>query len=523
MKLHLNRRDSKYIDTIKKALSIDEMIKNSIPIESKKRFKKADYDKVIRIDFLGIAASTFFDLGEMLHNHVLSNELKCLLEKAQFLNEQGIFIKMRILFEYPYSIAAYSRIQAESLTKRASINEPKYKRHLNIINNLSEKDYEKSFYLRIQESALKNIQELLDDLQLIEGWNENDNVNSITLRFTPVNVGICSLFINNKVFYDPYLNSKENRRSDRFVYYSPVVELDSQINKDKKAFLSLEDHFRYLWDMDITLDCKDATNFIESKPDSLADIRKPQEVTFNNKSDRIKLNKKNLTKKQINDFLFHCRNKIIKFSPDLTPTPAFENAFITCSWEKKKDKSSSPNHHAEFLEAFLRQDFSDNENPILNVTILNAAGNEFLARQLYKNLDNTTVGMILMTKDIESADGKFYSKPNVYHELGYLMRLLGKERIIIILEEGVQKPSNIQDIIHIQFPTERLSLSYCDILMRLADMINLDRQIHTNSLVNHLRRLSKYLEDSAISQAEFSGAKERIHQRIKLINSKNEK
>ena len=77
--------------------------------------------------------STLLDGSQALNSENLFEEFKFLLESFEKLHEQGIFLKVRFLFEYPYSVSSLTRIQAEASTYRASINEPAYSRDFELI------------------------------------------------------------------------------------------------------------------------------------------------------------------------------------------------------------------------------------------------------------------------------------------------------------------------------------------------------------------------------------------------------
>jgi predicted nucleotide-binding protein len=71
--------------------------------------------------------------------------------------------------------------------------------------------------------------------------------------------------------------------------------------------------------------------------------------------------------------------------------------------------------------------------------------------KIYSNLQDSTLGIVILTKDVEGKNDKFYAKPNIYHELGFLMGALHhlntKElsKVLILKEEGVEVPSNVPD------------------------------------------------------------------------------
>ena len=211
-------------------------------------------------------------------------------------------------------------------------------------------------------------------------------------------------------------------------------------------------------------------------------------------------------------------NQLHKNCTDLLPTNANETVFITCSWSKGDDGVSAPNQYARLLATFLQEDFVQNPSPSLSVKIMEATPSEFLSNQLYTTLDSCTFGVMIMTKDIETKNGEFVCKPNVYHELGYLMKQLGKKRVLIVSEKGIIMPSNVQDIIRFDFDNDRISFRYLDVVQHLNKMLSIPKIVIINSMSNHLNRLNKFLKEGAITSPEFKTIETKINQYVSQIN-----
>lgn len=515
MKVYKSRKSQDYIDNLKSLFDYNNIRQNSLTLRNPKNLKGIIYDKFIRIDFIGIAASTLLDGSNFLDSTNVYKEFKNILFKSEELHSQGVFIKVRFLLEYEFSVSSYSRIQAESSYLRASMTEPSYSREFELIEELDQEGFNSSFSVNLQKSNLRNLQNIERELYKNYNWNSKDNPSSITLKFTPVNPTLCGLFINNKLFYDPYLFAKQHREDNKLSLMAPVVEIDATDPEDADTFEAFEDHFRYFWELDVTLDCEDATFYQRDKLNTLAILRTPQSVDFEKKAQRICAIKgvcdddKAITswKKQVN-------NKFNKFCSDLSPTIANETIFITCSWSRDEDGISSPNEYAQLLNKYLIEDFSGSHPPIFSVHIMQATPSEFLSNQLYQSLDNTTVGIILMTKDIESSNGSNYCRPNVYHELGYLMKQLGKRRLLILKEEGVVSPSNIQDIIRFDFEVKKMTFRYHELISQLNNISNIPKSTLINALENHIARLNGFLKEGEIVFREFKALETKINQQI---------
>jgi hypothetical protein len=514
MKTFHSRKSEDYLARLRDLLSYDTLIENAITLNNPKNIRGKSYDKFVKIDYVGVSASTLLDGSNILGDANVYNEFKDLLLRSDKLHSKNIFVKVRFLFDYQYSVATYSRIQAETSFLRASMSEPIYSRDFELSEQLDEYVFNGSFSVTTQQANLRHLQNIERELHFTHGWNSKDNPSSITLRFTPISSGFCGLFINNTLFCDAYLLAKARREDNKLFFNTPLIEIDKNNESDKEAFEAFEDHFRYLWELDVTLDCEDATFYQRDAISSLGKLRSPQNVDFENKAERICLirgicdDDKAITgwKKQIS-------KKFNQYCADLSPAIPNETVFITCSWKKEGDGIGSPNSYAQLLHKYLTEDFVQTPTPIFSVKIMEATPSEFLSNQLYESLDSTTVGIILMTRDIES-EGKYYCKPNVYHELGYLMKQLGKKRMIILKESQVVPPSNIQDIIRFDFEVDKMTFRYHEVIAQLHAVSNIPKIILLRALENHLDRLNQLLKDGNIEAREFKVLETKINQLI---------
>ncbi len=74
--------------------------------------------------------------------------------------------------------------------------------------------------------------------------------------------------------------------------------------------------------------------------------------------------------------------------------------------------------------------------------------------------------LILLTGDDETASGGLRARQNVVHELGYFHGVLGRKRVLLLKEAGVEIFSNISGLIYKEFPTGSIESVFEDI--RLA-------------------------------------------------------
>ncbi|MBB5408589.1 putative nucleotide-binding protein [Paraburkholderia sp. HC6.4b] len=60
--------------------------------------------------------------------------------------------------------------------------------------------------------------------------------------------------------------------------------------------------------------------------------------------------------------------------------------------------------------------------------------------------------VIVMTGDDKDESGQLRARENVMHEIGYFQGKYGLARVVVLHEEGVNIPSNIQGLVYIPFP-----------------------------------------------------------------------
>ena len=192
--------------------------------------------------------------------------------------------------------------------------------------------------------------------------------------------------------------------------------------------------------------------------------------------------------------------------------------FIACSWNAGEDGKSTPNHYARELAGWLEEDFGQKRDvPLLSVHVLEAATGESLARQVYARLREATLGITILTGDIIVNEVK-YTKPNVYHELGYLMRHLDWQQILILREGGVYYPSNVGDIVYIDIPPKKLALCYREIVLWLHKQCSFVRdEVAKKALTQHEKRLRDLIVSASLAQPEGDEAIRRIGEDRKQI------
>jgi len=515
VKVFEHRRDQNYLGVLYRRLDIkgeDGLVVRAVPIRTPFSEEGRTYDKCCRIDFAGIAPDILFDYGANTTDGHVASLVKDVFRNANMMNERGIFIKMRLLLVYPYSAYALAHIQAEMTSNRSSIEEPVYPRNLDIVESVDEQMFMQSPFVISQIQALKQIQDWVDQVQ----W-DNTTVNRVMVRFVPASPDFCLLIINDTAFIDPYLLAKKRRAQRGCVQLAPLVQIDQSESPD--TFAAIDDHFRYLWDLDLTMYCRDATYYVPGQQHSLARFRPPTKISFDSKAAKTKEKKPDLTEEAITKWKSRSRRVINRFCIVPAPTPSSDSLFITCSW-RTEDGQSFPHRYARQVSDYLETDFGRRRRePLLSVFIMEAVAGEFFTQQLYARMDESTLALILMTADVEARDGSKHARPNVYHEMGYLMKHLGGSRVAIVCEQGVAVPTNIHDVIRIDFQTDKLILVYAKIAGWVIRSAELGPNVASEITRNIKTRLDQALQEGQITSRECRIAKDSIGNFLKIDES----
>lgn len=490
MQVYEDRRSRRYLDAASRALDVERLLRDARPFDKKgypnesqdTRNARAKYKARCDISFVGFAAANLFDQsGEYVRSNAdpgvgtrtLAPEMERIFASHRQFEDANIWLRIRLLFLYPYSTHAMSVVNAATTTRRTAMDgdrvHPSEQQHLQV----SADKFHGSTLYRSQQYSLAAIQRWIDK----HNW---DSVvgNSVEVRFTPISTNLCALIANDVAFCDSYLLAKEQRVSQQLAF-SPITELSPA----DTGFARLEDHFRYLWQMNITLHCSDATKYPGPKSrrvsgarhrvpeDALAQVHQPAEITFLNKADHLCQTRK-LTEDQKSDWRFRTERQFARYVTVPFAESPYEHVFVACAWEKSGTNRSGPSRLAELTIEWLERDVTSSVRSF-RAEYMEGRPGESIRDVLYGMLDSSVLGIVLMTRkhriaenaaDAASANEgrpeRWLSSSNVYHELGYLMsRLPGgpraNERILIGIEPGVEPPTNVADMVMV---TEQLHL-----------------------------------------------------------------
>jgi predicted nucleotide-binding protein len=244
--------------------------------------------------------------------------------------------------------------------------------------------------------------------------------------------------------------AKERRFDDRLLFSCPLIKVEKADHE--WAFASLANHYRYLWQMNITLDCSGATEYEPGIQDSLGKIRPPEHITLEHKARRLVI-AGHLQPGTERQWIMKVKRQLARYVTTPEETIKFERIFISCSWDDNEYGEPRPHGLALKIRDWIFNDIS-REEPNLQPIIVQGNPGERLSDTLFNLLDTSTLGVFLLTDDIQLRDenGQIVermSRNNVYHELGYLMRSLeSNKKIFIGLEVGVKLASNLTNSIY---------------------------------------------------------------------------
>jgi hypothetical protein len=457
------RESDEYIQILTEALSVEgspsatypDLVSSSYKLteEATDRINQghnSNITRVINIDYVGMAATVLLDRNKQHTRNAHYEQLSELLSSLKSLNGDGIALKIRILLQYPYSLAGQNRILSEIWTDRSFMGETTESRRdeTRFAPPLTTGLIDNSVLRRTQQESLLNLQHLLDEnnLHLFDG-SKPAGPNKIEVRFAFISTLICGLRVNNLFFYDPYHYGRKKGDSACAFRSTPVVMIDG--GNHCSAYEAFCNHFRCMWECDSTLDYDDV---VEREPRTITVmIRKPESLKTSHKTRRLKslpIKSPDLQKIEWDlreGKLYRLVNMLCPIVPSVD---AEEIGFLAAAWEKKDGGTEGPCEPASMLENLFKAGFESLPNPgRVHVKVLQSQVGSSLTKSLFDLMDVSTFSIIMLTKEIEDK----FCKPNVYLELGYLLNKNKKSHTFIVAEHGVIPPTDVQDITFIPF------------------------------------------------------------------------
>lgn len=451
---YAHRRDHSYLNELRTRLTVTGdkgLMARSLPLDQPKELKGKLYKRRCEVSFLGLSANNLFDRARAFirdGGEIMVDTLEDLFRRHHEFEDNNIWLAVRFLFVYPYSTYAMSIINAETTERRCAIAGDSVHPAEQQEFQVDEDRFKAASLFKSQKNTLNLIQEWIEKYD----WTSHDG-HSVAVRFTPLSPNLCALIINDVAFCDSYIMAKKLRYDDRLLFSCPLVQVDRETNNE--AFSGLENHFRYLWQMNVTLDCAGATEFQRGVQDSLGKIKPPTKISYENRARRL-VERNHLAKGQERQWVMKTKRQFSRYVTMPEESIKFERIFISCSWDDNEYGESMPNGLALKIKKWILNDLNRDE-PNLEPIIVQGAPGERFSDSLFHLLETSTLGIILLTDDMQVRNeiGQIVerlSRHNVYHELGYLMRSVESEKkIFIALEQGVKLASNLTNNIYRTF------------------------------------------------------------------------
>ncbi|QHI39187.1 hypothetical protein IMCC3317_45920 [Kordia antarctica] len=475
-----HRRDKEYLAFLKERMSIhgeNGLINRAIDVP-KEWQERTEHKKMCQISYLGVSADIFFDQGRNFitdGNEVLVKEMENIIKNHKIFEDKGVWLRIRFLFIYPFSNHAMSIINAEMTHQRCEINGDWRHPSDQTEFQVDWRKFYASTFMRAQRLTLNHIQNWINQYSF---FNERGN-RSIIVRFTPISPNVCSLIINDTIVSDSYLFAKLNRHSESLIYKHPIVKVErSRKNSPAyNAFQYLMDHFQYLWQLNITMDCGDATKYIKGKKESLSEINLPSDVSFRLKATRL-VNQDCIGKEEKQSWILKTKNQFKRYSSIPEKTNEEEKIFISCSWVE-----NNPHYIPKKIHFWIEEDFTNNSITSLKPVLIDGRPSELISQKIYEGLNVCKLAIVFLTNDIplkveNDKNIEYISRPNIYHELGFLMNkfdvLTEKGKLFIASERRELKHlSNVKNFIHVPMIEENIELKthsiYTQILIWLYE------------------------------------------------------
>ncbi len=507
MEHYINFDQNKFLNYFAKCIDVKQLINSAVPLSQEQIYRCGNkYEKECCLDFSGISALLYGEKNKYLENIV---KFKSEFEKNK------IRLHFRFLLVYPYSAHAVARMQAEMSQNRATIKVPIFKQQ-GIVESVNIKLFHTSNFVKEQNEFLK----YLGKFMIEDNISENTE-HRLIIRFTPTAVNVCMYRINDIMFISPYLLAKDWPTDSKSVLRSPIIKFSRSENRE--TFEAFIDHFRYLWNLPQCIFLEDITNFENGKPIDITEIKAPHNVDFKIKSNKLKAKgvhgDSSSWKRQVKDLLY----RLCPVIPENLQTK--ESIFIACSWKKKNEYlSSDPNTIAIKIKKWLDEDIGKS----VDIRIVETNPGELIEKEIYTNLNSSTVGIILFTCDIKGDDDTYYSRPNIYHELGYLMakyKAQGYDTKVIPIFQSlngtrVVPPSNISNVSWIDLNDDMVEAIYEKLLISVQRLLSLDVSIICHSLSSHKKRINDLVINGDLNSAKSKSWCKEIDERIKKLSCK---
>ncbi len=507
-----NRNDIEYCNKLSSVLELENLKKTAIDNPNK---VESRYQKLIRIDFCGIAATTLLTNTDIPEQHQVKEKFYEIFKNLGELGKAGFNVRTRFLFVYPYSDFSFSQIEAEKSSFRMTISENNSDDSALNLFSLTTDDFKGSDLYIKQRDSLHEIERLYNRFCL-----SAPNMDLLNLKFTCLPIHARLIAINNHYFVEPISYAKRDRYS-KILATSPIVEFTDQT---KDRIEELEDHFRYIWTHPTTLVYEDATNYRFDgihNLENLNQIKEPQDISFEHKISKFKSRYSHkVDEDKVNKWKFRVERMFRDTTRTIEAAPESETVFIAFSFANGKST-------ADKFKDYLTEDFPPDTLKV-NIVDLNSA-KKTLHAELIQKMEEATLGVILFTKDIIEqweSNTTYFSRPNIYFEYGYLLSHIKRfgnpiERITIFFEKGLASATDFQDVGRFEYSKSDLA-NYIVLVERIIAVNRTLTQTISKKIVdNCIKRLQEaFTKGQAFEDMngkKFSDYKNEIKGKLTLV------
>ncbi len=268
-------------------------------------FDGIDYTHTLRLDFNGLAATTFL-LGDKnkdikSHSFQISQAFKTICGEnfTKTLKRNKVSLRIRFVFPYVYSDFTMALMESLESEKGRSFHNRATSYNFEIERSLSFAQFEESKIKKDQQEALVEIQQLSKENPNLIISEPDQASHTMQVRFTVLPVTVCNLIVSNIAFTDPYLFSKIDNKHE-ILFYFPVIE-SSATDQSSGMYYALANSFDYYWTSELSFFCKDATHFDPEKKTGLHKMKTPRQILQSSFKHRI-LRTLHHLKKEKDDF-----------------------------------------------------------------------------------------------------------------------------------------------------------------------------------------------------------------------------
>lgn len=90
--------------------------------------------------------------------------------------------------------------------------------------------------------------------------------------------------------------------------------------------------------------------------------------------------------------------------------------------------------------------------------------------KLEDEIENCDFAIIVLTAEDEQADGSIRGRQNVIHEIGFCQGYLGRDRVLVLKQKGVEPFTNISGIVYEEFIGDNIKSTFTKIQQEIEEL-----------------------------------------------------